>query len=66
MIGPRKAFLIQGEDTVGALVEQHVHLAAAGINVYAANGVSDGKGLFGYVLWVAPDAYEKAAEILGC
>ena len=66
LVGPRKAFLIQGEDTVGALVEHHVHLAAAGISVYAANGVSDGKGHFGYVLWVKPKEYERAAEILGC
>jgi hypothetical protein len=66
MIGPRKAFLIQGEDTVGALVEHHVHLAAAGVSVFAANGVSDGKGHFGYVLWVDPEHYEKAADILGC
>jgi len=64
--GPRRAFLIQGEDTVGALVEHHVHLAQAGINVYAANGASDGKGRFGYVLWVKPDDFEKAADILGC
>ena len=66
VVGPRKAFLIQGEDTVGALVEHHVHLAAAGISVYAANGVADGRGHFGYVLWVAPNEFERAAEILGC
>jgi len=66
VVGPRKAFLIQGEDTVGALVEHHVHLAAAGISIHAANGVADGRGHFGYVLWVAPDDFERAAEILGC
>jgi hypothetical protein len=66
VVGPRKAFLIQGEDTVGALVEHHVHLAAAGISIHAANGVADGRGHFGYVLWVAPGDYERAAEILGC
>ena len=66
VVGPRKAFLIQGEDTVGALVEHHVHLAAAGVSIFAANGVSDGKGHFGYVLWVDPKHYEKAAGILGC
>jgi hypothetical protein len=66
VVGPRKAFLIQGEDTVGALVEHHVHLAAAGISVHAANGVADGRGHFGYVLWVAPGDFERAAEILGC
>ena len=66
LVGPKRAFVIQGEDSVGALVEHHVHLAQAGVNITAANGVSDGKGMFGYVLWVAPDDYEKAADILGC
>jgi len=66
LVGPKTAFLVQGKDTVGALVEHHVHLAQAGINVLAANGVSDGKGRFGYVIWVAPDHFEKAAEVLGC
>ena len=26
----------------------------------------DGKGHFGYILWVVPEDYERAAEILGC
>jgi hypothetical protein len=66
LVGPRKAFLIQGENSLGALVNHHTRLAQAGINVYAANGASDGKSRFGYVLWVEPRDYEKAAEILGC
>ncbi|GAG36595.1 unnamed protein product, partial [marine sediment metagenome] len=65
LIGPKKAFLIQGEDRVGALVEYHLVLANAGINVYASNGVNDGTGRFGYILWVLPEDYEKAAEALG-
>ncbi len=65
MIGPRSAFVVQGEDTTGAVVSYHERLAHAGINVHAANGVSDGRGGFGYVLWVNPEDFEKAAREVG-
>jgi len=65
LIGPKKAFLIQGEDRIGALHEHHLKLANAGINVYAANGISAGKGRFGFILWVRPDDFERAADVLG-
>jgi hypothetical protein len=65
LIGPKKAFLIQGEDRTGVLVEYHLRLADAGINVHAANGVIDGTGRFGYLLWVKPEYYEKASQALG-
>jgi prephenate dehydratase len=65
MIGPRSAFVVQGEDATGALVSYHERLARAGINVHAANGVSDGRGGFGYVLWVKPEDYEEAARHAG-
>jgi len=65
LIGPKKAFLIQGEDRIGRLVEYHLKLSNAKINVHASNGVSDGSGRFGYVLWVKPEDYEKAAQVLG-
>jgi len=65
LVGPKKAFLIQGEDRVGALYEHHLKLANAGVNVYAANGVVDGGGRFGYILWVRPEDYQKAARALG-
>lgn len=65
MTGPRSAFVVQGEDTTGALVSYHQRLFEAGVNVHAANGVSDGRGGFGYVLWVRPEDYEKAAKHVG-
>ena len=65
LVGPKKAFLIQGEDRVGALHEHHLKLSNAGINVHAANGVCNGSGRFGYVLWVKPENYEAAARALG-
>ena len=62
--GPRKAFLIQGEDKIGAFYNFHLKLSNAGINVHACNGVVDGTGRFGAVIWVDPDDHEDAAEVL--
>ena len=65
LTGPKKAFRIRGDDRVGALHQHHLTLANAGINVHASCGVCDGTGRFGYVLWVKPDDFEKAAVALG-
>jgi len=64
LVGPKKAFLIQGEDRVGALYDFHLKLFNAGINIYASNGVVDGTGRFGYIVWVNPADYEKASAAL--
>lgn len=63
--GPYPAFLVQGDDEIGALARVHEQLYQAGVNVYAASGVSDGRGGFGYLLWVRPGDYDKAAATLG-
>jgi len=63
--GPKRAFLIQGDDKVGAIVDCHQKLKSAGISVHAANGVSSGEGKFGYILWVSSEKYESAAMALG-
>ncbi|MHC4616099.1 MAG: hypothetical protein ACYTAU_21345, partial [Planctomycetota bacterium] len=42
----------------------HLKLSNAGINIYACNGVVDGTGRFGYVIWVDPDDYEQASKVL--
>ena len=65
LVGPKRAFMIQGEDNLGALVTYHRKLSQAGINVHAASGVTDGAGGFGYVLWVKPEDYEEAARTVG-
>ena len=64
LVGPKKAFLIQGEDKVGALWESHLKLSNAGVNIHASNAVVDGTGRFGYVIWVNPDDYAKASAAL--
>jgi len=62
--GPHHALLIQGDDELGALAKIHQRLYEANINVYATNGVTDGKGSFGYLIYVKEDDFERAAEIL--
>ncbi|UCD17452.1 MAG: hypothetical protein JSV44_00655 [Candidatus Zixiibacteriota bacterium] len=64
LVGPKKAFLIQGDDRIGALVKHHEKLSDAGINVHAAHGMSDGRGGYGYILWVKPEDYGRAAQAL--
>lgn len=62
---PKKGFLVRGQDRIGA-VHRHVHkLAAAKINVTAADAVSAGKGRYGMILWVKPKDYARAARTLG-
>jgi len=63
--GPHPALLVQGEDVPGALVGIHERLHDAGVNVYAATGVSGGKGSFGYVIHLRPADLELALETLG-
>lgn len=62
--GPYPALLVQGEDVPGALVGIHERLHDAGINVFAATGVSGGGGSFGYVIHVRPTDFEGAAQLL--
>jgi hypothetical protein len=63
--GPHPALLVQGDDEPGALAEVHERLRDAEVNVYASHGVTDGRGAFGYVLYVRPDEYQRAVRALG-
>ena len=62
--GPHPAILVQGDDELGALTEIHNKLYRANVNVYASNGVTDGKGSFGYVIYIRPEEYDMAAAAL--
>jgi hypothetical protein len=62
--GPNPAFLVQGDDELGALSRVHRLLSQAGIDVFASTGVSDGRGGFGYVIYVRPEQFEHAAAAL--
>jgi hypothetical protein len=63
--GPHPALLVRGDDDLGALAEIHLKLFAARVNVYSASGVTDGRGSFGYVIYVKSEDYERAATALG-
>jgi len=62
---PKKGFLVQGDDKVGAVHRQVHKLAKEKINVTAANAVAAGKGRWGMILWVKPKDYGRAAKALG-
>ena len=63
--GPKKAFLIDGDDRVGALSEVMAKLGAAKVNVTALDAICSGMGRFGALLWVKPKDLKKAAAALG-
>ena len=65
LTGPHAAFVVQGNDRLGALVDVHERLSAARVNVYASYGVTDGLGGYGYVFFVRPEDYERSAALLG-
>lgn len=63
--GPYAALLVQGDDELGALARIHARLEESHVHVYASSGVSDGRGSFGYILYLPPSDYERAAQVLG-
>lgn len=60
----KTAFLLEGEDRVGATADTLAKLAAAGINVTAGTSIVSG-GRYGTLLWVRPSAVASAAAALG-
>ncbi len=65
LTGPKRAFLIAGDDRVGAAAEHAKKLADAKVNITAVTGIGAGSGRYGMILWVAPADYERAATALG-
>jgi predicted amino acid-binding ACT domain protein len=66
LMPPQQAFLVQGDDQIGVLADVHRRLYDAKISVYASSGVTDASGSFGYLIYVRPDDYDRAADIIGC
>ena len=62
--GPHYALLVQGDDDLGRLAGVLGRLFEAGVDVYASSGVSDGRGSFGYVVYVREDQFQQAVEAL--
>jgi hypothetical protein len=63
--GPKKGFLIQGDDRVGAVADLARKLADAKVNITATNAVCAGGGRYGVILWVKPRDVGRAAKALG-
>jgi hypothetical protein len=63
--GPHHAFLVQGDDHLGELASVHRRLLAANVDIYSSSGVSDGRGSFGYIVFVREDQFASAVEALG-
>ena len=49
--GPQHAFLVQGDDHLGALADIQRMLSEADVKIYASSGVTDGSGRYGYVIY---------------
>lgn len=65
-LGKKKtAFLVQGEDRVGALVRVLDKLAKAKINMVAMDAVTAGSRRFGAIFWVKPKDVARASRLLG-
>jgi hypothetical protein len=63
--GPYAALLVQGKDALGALAAIHGKLYEAKVNVYASSGVADGRGGYGYVIYVRGQDYDASLKALG-
>ena len=65
LTGPKKAFLISGDDRPGVVGEMLQKLADAKINVTAVGAACAGQGRYGAILWVAARDVARAARALG-
>lgn len=62
--GPHSAVLVQGDDEIGALALVHERVKNHGVDVYATTGITDGRGGYGYILYVRAGLAEKAVQAL--
>jgi hypothetical protein len=63
--GPQHAFLVQGDDNLGALADIQRMLLEADVEIYASTGVTDGSGRYGYLIYFKEEDHERAARALG-
>lgn len=64
VVGPKRGFLVQGDDHVGAIAELLERLGDSKINVTAIDAVC-ADGQYGAIFWVAPKDVKKTAILLG-
>jgi hypothetical protein len=60
-----KVLYLTGDDRPGTIADSLGKLAAVGISVGAAQGIADGGGHFGAIIYVAAGDVAKAASALG-
>ena len=65
LVGPKTAFLLQGQDRVGAVADMANKLTEARINITAMNAIAAGRRRYGAIIWVKPRNVGRAADILG-
>ena len=64
LVGPKRGFLVLGDDRIGAVADLVGKLAAGNITLIALDAVSvDGR--YGALCWVEPGDIRKAAKLLG-
>ncbi len=61
--GPKKVFLLQGDDRVGLIADVVGALASARINITALDAVSV-HGRYGALVWVAPKDVNKSKKAI--
>ena len=62
--GPHPALLIQGIDELGVFAELHQRLVQAGVHPVSTNGLADGSGTYGYIVYLRPEQFERATAAL--
>ena len=65
LVGPKKAFVIYGDDRIGVGAELLGKLAEAKINITATQAIVAGADRFAMILWVKARDVKKAAKVLG-
>ena len=63
--GPYAALMVQGKDALGALAAIHAKLYEAKVDVYASSGLADGRGGYGYMIYVKGQDYDASLRALG-
>jgi len=65
VVGPKRGFVVTGEDRPGVVADLMARLADAKLNVTAIDAVCAGAGRYGALFWVAPRDVARAAQVLG-
>lgn len=62
--GPHPALLVRGDDKIGVLAQIHKKLSRADVSVFSSVAIADGKGSFAYIVYVRPEKFARAVEVL--